>query len=394
MATGIKQHLDLRALLIGLGAVVVLYAGLFSYVLLSSNSTLKTLEARLAGKTTMVSRDDVTTAPSPALKAGDMVDIDEAHSAADAPSSHDARDLEKHEATTHEEPAHHEQADEQQAERSVTEPAEVKTDKAPLAPAPLPGLFEPAKGGFLPKVSPQGLTPFKAYKKPAPGLSKPFIALAVRDYGLSGQDATLALKTLPAEVSLILSPYSSEAEKWKKQARQNGHELWIEVPFENSGFPGSDYGPQTLLSRQSLQYNQKRLEWALTRTTGYAGVAGYMDDIFTGARPLLQSLLQLNFGKGLGYLELNPKGPDFIETFAATNSSPYIRTSHIFADTNAEKLQAYFSSLEQRAKSGGGIAVGVLPAYPRAVEDAATWLNTLKAKGISIAPVSAVMAGF
>ena len=60
------------------------------------------------------------------------------------------------------------------------------------------------------------------------------------------------------------------------QARQKGHEVLLEVPMEPYDFPDSDPGQYTLRAGVGEDANTKRLVWALTRFTGYAGVTNLL----------------------------------------------------------------------------------------------------------------------
>ncbi len=60
------------------------------------------------------------------------------------------------------------------------------------------------------------------------------------------------------------------------QARQSGHEVLLEVPMEPFDFPDSDPGPHTLRAGVDEDSNIQRLNWALSRFTGYAGVTNLL----------------------------------------------------------------------------------------------------------------------
>ena len=91
---------------------------------------------------------------------------------------------------------------------------------APLAPAPIAGLYEEADGSRLPMIGQDGATPFRAYRRPFDIYAgdQPVIALGVTGLGLSASAFADALKNLPPEVSFVLSPYGSDLDSLTQQA--------------------------------------------------------------------------------------------------------------------------------------------------------------------------------
>jgi polysaccharide deacetylase 2 family uncharacterized protein YibQ len=260
-----------------------------------------------------------------------------------------------------------------------------------LAIAPMDGMYEQAELGRLPQVRPMDkLTPFNAYKRPfTVPQGSPIIALIVRDFGLSDAVSQKALAALPAEVTMLLSPYSLEPERWASASRQGGHEVWLDVKFENADYPISDPGPQAILAGSNLRYNQDKMNWNLTRATGYAGISGQTDYVFDSASAILQPLAKSVYQRGLGYLELNPKASGAIETVASAVNGPYIRADVWINDQDSDLEGSPLKELERLAKERG-YAVGVLMPYEQNIDQIKTWLASLSAKGYTLAPVSAV----
>ena len=259
---------------------------------------------------------------------------------------------------------------------------EIPQGREPLSPAPIKGLTKDSQFGKLPIISEKGVTPFMAYKKPFSIPKGPIIAIAVAGYGLSAQASAEVLASVPAEVSLILSPYAEDADKWQKQARETGHEIWMQVPIQAKNYPVDDPGPKALLTRYGLQQNQNILDWVLARTTGYAGFAATTDDAFAGSAQQLDSLLKSAFGRGLAFFEMNPAADPMIETMALTSHYPYARSSFYLDETSLKALEA-----EARNK---GYVVGILRPNPKSISALNKWLATLPSKNITLVPVSLI----
>ena len=71
-------------------------------------------------------------------------------------------------------------------------------------------------------------------------------------------------------------PYSEGLQGWIDMARAAGHEVLLETPMEPKDYPDNDPGPYTLLADGAPQETTRRLEWVLSRATGYFGVTNYL----------------------------------------------------------------------------------------------------------------------
>ena len=140
-----------------------------------------------------------------------------------------------------------------------------------------PALIENSPLGPLPRVADDGCKPMTAYAVPA-AAGKFRIAIVVSGLGISAKATSAALASLPASVTLGFAPYAGDVQHWVTQARQFGHEVLLEVPMEPFDFPDCDPGPYTLRVGSMSSVNAERLNWALTRFTGYAGVTNLLGD--------------------------------------------------------------------------------------------------------------------
>jgi hypothetical protein len=278
----------------------------------------------------------------------------------------------------------------QEPEAHAAEEAAPESTATP-ADFPLKGLTEKTPQGLLPIVrAGDGLTPFKAYarayKHPA---TLPRVAVVIGSYGLREDYSALALK-LPADMTLLISPYSSQAKNWQQKAREAGHELWLELPMEAENFGDTDPGPKALSSTQLMPENETRLNAVLAQAAGYAGVAGFYTDRFKPVGLMMQSLFEKLFKRGLGYLELNPAPPSTIAETAQTAGAPYAQGVINLADPRfAKNLKDAFDITEGLALDKKP-AILIAPPYPKVLEALDAWQKTLAAKGIVLAPLSAV----
>lgn len=349
------------ALLQGLVVVFFVYVVIFTVTIVKSRSASDSTVPLASGTAQIVRmQPQVETVVTPHLEPQDQAPAPVAH----APEEHAPAPVDEH-------------------------PAEQAHDTAPAAHGGS-DLVEATPQGPLPKRSPSGQTPFEAYKKSYTPDGSPVIALVVLDYGMSATDSKEALKKLPGEVSLILNPYAQTQDTWKSLAGAEGHEFWVFMPVESQDYPTiTDPGPQALLAHSDFKYNQEKFLWALSRTSGYAGIAAYTDTAFLNAQSALKTLWNEGYDRGIGYLEINPAGLEGVEMNAIEKKSPYIRNHSIYEE-GAQAPEQWLKALEMEA-SNNGFTVGIIKRpYPKVVDAVAAWSATLKERGFSLAPVSAL----
>jgi len=144
-----------------------------------------------------------------------------------------------------------------------------------LHPHPDPALVQSGEQGPLPVISADGRQAWRVYSRPFNVLdSRPKVAIVITRLG-QNPDVIEAAIRLPGVATLAFLPHTRKLEEWVKKARDAGHEVLINLPMEPLDFPRSDPGPYTLLTSLDQAENVRRLEWVLSRTTGYVGVTNF-----------------------------------------------------------------------------------------------------------------------
>lgn len=279
----------------------------------------------------------------------------------------------------------------------VKEPGATHMEDAPheaSARTAFPGLTEQSAQGTLPIIrQSDGMTPFKAYSKAyTKSSSLPRIALVIKDYGMKSSYSDRVL-SLPANATLLASPYSAQAENWQKKAQEKGFELWLQVPFETGDFISTDPGPRAISSTLLLAENEARLNGSLAQITGYAGVAGFYNNHFKDSAPMIQNLAEQVFKRGLGYLELNPSAhPATIAETATGLHAPYASTTIDLGDPRfGGKVTDALEIAEGLALDKKPVVL-LAPPYPALMDELTAWEAGLAAKGITMAPLSAMVS--
>lgn len=261
----------------------------------------------------------------------------------------------------------------------------------PLAPAPDPDLVEQSQKGPLPAISRDGREPWQVYARPFDGSdARPKIAIVVNWLGLSDAATEAAIQELPGGVTLAFAPYAENLTNWVRLARAAGHEVLLNLPMEPLNYPANDPGPQTLLTSLSPARNLDRLEWTLSRVTGYVGVTNYMGSRFTTSSASLKPVLKALKGRGLLFLDSRSSSRSLAPEVAKELDLPWVANNR-FLDNQASRraIDAELEALEVVARSQG-YAVGIGFPYPVTLERLAAWIPTLQEKGFVLAPVSAI----
>jgi uncharacterized protein len=278
------------------------------------------------------------------------------------------------------------------ASGAVASPAVTKPLYAGKALLADPALLENTGQGPLPRIAEDGRKPMTAYAAPAVAADKKFkIAIVVTGLGMSASATKAALDALPPGVSLGFEPYAGDVGRWVAEARSRGHEVLLEIPMEPFDFPESDPGPQTLRAGQEEDGNIQRLNWALSRFTGYAGVTNLLGQRFMSDAEALSPVLTSLNRRGLYFFDNGAASQSVLPTAASQLGMPAAQ-SGAAVDTiqTALEIDHHLSELETQARANGS-AVGSAFLYPVSLARIAQWARGLESRGFVLVPVSAII---
>jgi polysaccharide deacetylase 2 family uncharacterized protein YibQ len=159
--------------------------------------------------------------------------------------------------------------------------------------------------------------------------------------------------------------------------------------MEPQGYPLNDAGDHALLTGASAEQNADRLDWALSRFAGYVGATSALGllrgERFAGYASQMEPLLDALAARGLLYVDArpaqHPPGRLWGRSVDLVVDEPAVRT----------EIEAKLAALEQIARDKG-TALGLVGAIrPVTVDRLAAWSNGLAAKGLVLAPVTALV---
>ncbi|MCC2111448.1 MAG: divergent polysaccharide deacetylase family protein [Hyphomicrobiales bacterium] len=257
---------------------------------------------------------------------------------------------------------------------------------------PDPALIENTPFGPLPRIASSGEKPIDAYSRPAPQADQnaPKIAILVGGLGMSQTGTQEAIRQLPPDVTLAFAPYGNSLPRWASRARQEGHEIVLQVPLEPFDFPDNDPGPHTLLTGLSPEANRERLHWLMARISAYAGIMNHMGARFTASTATVQPFFQELVERGLYYIDDGSSSRSVAGRMADEMRLPFARGDvTIDSIPNKDEIDARLLQLENLARTHG-YAVGIASALPISVDRISEWAKTLKDRGILLVPASAL----
>jgi hypothetical protein len=275
-------------------------------------------------------------------------------------------------------------------------PPDLRPGRASPGPIadPDPALQELAPGGtasdYVPRIALDGRMPMQVY---AAGFDRsserPRVGLLLAGIGLNDAGSTAAIRDLPGGITLAISPYAGAPDRLLSLARLHEHEYLLSLPMEPLGFPNNDPGPHALMTSLPPPENLQRLTWLLSRLAGYAGVTsalgGLRGERFLAMNEELDPVLAALGGRGLYWVDTRPVQVSLPDVWS--------RSVDLVIDepANQADIDAKLDALAKLAQDRGA-ALGLATApRPLTVDRIAAWTNSLMARGLALAPVSALL---
>ncbi|MGE3528907.1 MAG: divergent polysaccharide deacetylase family protein, partial [Methyloceanibacter sp.] len=255
---------------------------------------------------------------------------------------------------------------------------ESETGSITLASVPAEELVEQSQYGPLPKVAADGRRSIDVYARPsryaaASAAAPPRVAILATGFGLPDGSPPAALQGLPAQVSVAYGAYGRSLQEAVAAARADGHEVLLQIPLEPQNYPTVDPGPHTLLTTLPPADNVKRLQWLMSRYTGYVGVTSHMGAKFQASAASLAPVLEELKARGLLYVDGEGAQDSATATVAGAIGLDYFVVNvQLDAGDPAQQL----AKLEQAAKEKG-VAIGVVRMKPATAKQIADWAAKL-----------------
>ena len=256
-------------------------------------------------------------------------------------------------------------------------------------------LLERLRAGRVPRVAPDGTTPWQYYARPFPQEDKrPRIAIVVTGLGQSDAAMREAIDRLPGAVTLVFTPLADNVQAKVDEARAKGHEVLLSVPMQPLGYPANDPAPTPCcrtcrMRRMSGGWRRRwpplRLcrchvqdrQWH--RLPDAAGKPARCAAAGAAARIDLSGSVAGRGQQGRRCVQGTVTAPRLQVTFRSTGFPPAIG------------IDAQLAQLERLAQANG-VAVGFAEvSNPVSLERLSVWSAGLRDRGIVLAPVTAIV---
>jgi len=209
----------------------------------------------------------------------------------------------------------------------------------------------------------------------------PEITLLLDGTGFSA-DLTARAQALPTSVGLILSPYLPNLPTLIADTHAHGHAIVLSLPMQPTS-DRDDEGPHALTNDHTPEENEADLGWSLARIPdpdAITDAAQGLDGSGFVTSPAFTPVARHLEHTGPGFIEANPDRKPPLNGLIASIV--------LNADQPPEAIARQLAQLEADARQNGsalGITTGLTPAL---LTQITTWLGTLGAYGLILAPLS------
>jgi polysaccharide deacetylase 2 family uncharacterized protein YibQ len=262
-----------------------------------------------------------------------------------------------------------------------------------LQPKPQATAPQPAAKFVAPKVKSAGddKPAWLKYAALTPATEgRPMIAIVIDDVGHDSGGLAKRLNALPAPVTMALLPYVRDLPRMAQMFRRSGHELMVHMPMEPTD-AGINPGPKALLTKLSEKELLDRLNWNLTRFTGFVGVNNHMGSRFTRDNDAMALVLSELQKRGLLFVDSRTAGGSVGDSLARWMGVPWARRD-VFLDHDIDpgKIQNQLH-LTERIAAKRGFAVAIGHPHKTTLEALERWLPQAEKKGFALVPITAIV---
>ncbi len=216
----------------------------------------------------------------------------------------------------------------------------------------------------------------------------PKIIIIIDDLGPS-RAHTAEVVALPGPLTLSFLPYPEHVRDMVEKGRAAGHEIMMHMPMEPVD-AALDKGAYVLRPEMTPAQLAQTLESNMKAFDGYVGINNHMGSRLTQDRTAMGVVMEALRREGLLFVDSRTISTSVAEDEAARHGLPHAGRD-VFLDNDPDPAAVFrrLALTEQVARRKGyAIAIG----HPKTgtIEALHAWLPSLKDKGFTLVPVSAV----
>ena len=215
------------------------------------------------------------------------------------------------------------------------------------------------------------------------------VAIVLDDMGLSQFRSDRAI-ALPRPITLAVLPYGNHLSGLVARARTAGHEILVHLPMEPKA-ADADPGPNALLTGLPVAELDRRIAANLERLDGYVGINNHMGSLFTASAREMRRVMAALQSRQLLFLDSLTTGKSTGHRLAREYGIPtVVRDVFLDNDRDPEKIRRQLElTVKTARRHGQAIAIG--HPYPETLSALESWLPSLRARGLVLVPISALV---
>lgn len=218
---------------------------------------------------------------------------------------------------------------------------------------------------------------------------RPMLAIVLDDVGVAPQHAEEAM-ALPPPLVMSIMTYAPKADLFARDALARGHEVMVHMPMEPVS--GSiDPGPQALMVGLGSDEIRRRVDWGLTRFTGYVGFNNHMGSRFTQDDAGMRVVLEEARSRGILFLDSKTIAGSVGDRLAGEMGVTHIARDVFLDDVLTEAAIAKQLAAAEAIARSKGYAVAIGHPHPATIAVLKRTLPELAARGIAVVPLTAIV---
>ncbi|MCR5224961.1 MAG: divergent polysaccharide deacetylase family protein [Alphaproteobacteria bacterium] len=197
---------------------------------------------------------------------------------------------------------------------AAEEKAEVNDEKSSTQDI-VSSLYEETKYGMLPKISPDGMRVLDVYKASAStekkDVEKISTAIIIDDEKYDDFSGVLN-KLGQHKVSFIVPHYTNQLQELVKVIRENGHEIFLQLPTQSSISADKKNSVSPFLANSGTDDTVLKLNCLLASTKYVIGLANISSTLLTKSKKDMGTILDELSKRGVSFLDVEKMEEDLI----------------------------------------------------------------------------------
>ena len=198
------------------------------------------------------------------------------------------------------------------------------------------------------------------------------VAVVFKNFGIDKVGAGAIMKAMPPEISFSFSPYALDANKQIKEARQAGHETYMDLLLPSDDYLSADTGPLSMDITSSPEELVQRLKQSISVNAPLGGMVVVEGAAGVDSMGHLEKVIQEVSKRGL--LLLNSSGEETIDLIKVNGLARNVADIVIDKSFRPEDIRDKLAAAERFARNKGQVIIVAEP-KPVVVMEIRKWID-------------------